>query len=368
MVGRAGRLGFTERGRSIIVAPDFRQEHEAWNEYVITRPEDLQSRFLDADPRGLILRVLATSGQVAGSPKMTAADLVSFLEGSFGAFQQRQRGSAWRWTEQALAGYVAELARHGLILADAEQRYELTPLGRLAGESGIAVESVLRVVDVLRHLPAAMLDDYTLVALTQLTEELDEVYFPLNKKSKRKEPAAWFGALQQRRVHHAVIQALQYNAMGGHQPTLRAKKAAGCFLWMDGRGRQDIERILMQFDRNQAAAGPLNSVVNRTLDMLPTVIRVAEVLHNADLSEREAQLMLRLQIGLPATLVPIAVQLGTGPSRAEYLALHRAGLTTPAAIKSAEPDQLLALLDGDKELRQRLLDAADRLDELEQAA
>jgi helicase len=45
MVGRAGRLGFTERGRSIIVAPDFRQQHEAWNDYVIARPEDLQSRF-----------------------------------------------------------------------------------------------------------------------------------------------------------------------------------------------------------------------------------------------------------------------------------------------------------------------------------
>ena len=34
----------------------------------------------------------------------------------------------------------------------------------------------------------------------------------------------------------------------------------------------------------------------------------------------------------------------------------------------AEPDQLLALLDGDKELRQRLLDAAEQLEELEQAA
>lgn len=332
------------------------------------RPEDLQSRFLDADPRGLILRVLATSGQVAGSPKMTAADLVSFLEGSFGAFQQRQRGGAWRWTEQALAGHVAELARHGLILADAEQRYELTPLGRLAGESGIAVESVLRVVGVVHHLPAAMLDDYTLVALTQLTKELDDVYFPLNKKSKRKEPAAWFGALRQRRVQHAVIHALQYNATGGHEPTLRAKKAAGCFLWMDGRGRQDIERILMQFDRNQAAAGPLNSVVSRTLDILPTVIRIAEVLHDSDLSEHESQLMLRLQIGLPASLVPIAMRLGTDLSRAQYLALGRASLTTSAAIKSADPDQLLALVDGENDLRRRLLEVADQLDELEQAA
>ena len=226
----------------------------------------------------------------------------------------------------------------------------------------------MRIVDVLRRVPPAALDDPTLVALTQLTEELDDMYFPLNKKSKRKEPTAWFGALQQHRVNHVVIQALQCNATLGHQPTLRAKKANGCLLWMAGRARQDIERTLMQFAPTQAAAGQVNSVVNRMLDILPTVIRVAEALHDVDLSERESRLMLRIQLGLPAALVPIAMQLGTDVSRPQYLALHRAGLTTSAAIKGVEPDQLLALLDGEEELRQRVLDAADHLDELDQAA
>ena len=52
------------------------------------------------------------------------------------------------------------------------------------------------------------------------------------------------------------------------------------------------------------------------------------------------------------------------------IALHRAGLTSAAAIKSAEPDRLLAIAiaDGDKELRQRMLDAAAQCDEVEQAA
>ena len=177
-----------------------------------------------------------------------------------------------------------------------------------------------------------------------------------------------FGTLQQHRANPAVIQALQYNATVGHQPTLRAKKATGCLLWMAGRGRQDIERILMQFDRNQAAAGPVNSVVNRMLDILPTVIRVAEVLYDADLSERESRLMLRLQLGIPAELVPIALGLGTDLSRPQYLTLHRAGLTTAAAIASAESDHLLAIVDGDNELRQRVLDVAEQLAELERAA
>jgi helicase len=95
---------------------------------------------------------------------------------------------------------------------------------------------------------------------------------------------------------------------------------------------------------------------------------VAEVLHTADLSERESQLMLRLQLGLPAALVPIASALGTNLNRPQYLALHRAALTTPAALHGADPEQLLTIVDGDKELRQLILDAAERLDELEQAA
>jgi hypothetical protein len=37
-------------------------------------------------------------------------------------------------------------------------------------------------------------------------------------------------------------------------------------------------------------------------------------------------------------LVPLATDLGTELSRAQYLALYRAGLTTPAAIKSTDPD------------------------------
>jgi hypothetical protein len=78
--------------------------------------------------------------------------------------------------------------------------------------------------------------------------------------------------------------------------------------------------------------------------------------------------MLRLQLGIPAVLVPIAMNLGTDLSRAQYLALHRAALTTPAAIKSAEPDALLAIAGGDEELSQRIRNAAVQLADLERAA
>lgn len=39
-----------------------------------------------------------------------------------------------------------------------------------------------------------------------------------------------------------------------------------------------------------------------------------------------------------------------------------------SVLTIAEPDRLLAIADGDKELRQRMLDAAAQFDEVEQAA
>src|SRR5262249_33950395 len=47
LVGRAGRLGFAEKGASYLLALDPRAEHDVWSRYVTATPEDLVSRFLD---------------------------------------------------------------------------------------------------------------------------------------------------------------------------------------------------------------------------------------------------------------------------------------------------------------------------------
>jgi superfamily II DNA/RNA helicase len=99
MIGRAGRLGFNEEGESYIVPPNPPEGH-AWAAYVLGQPEDLYSRFLAAgtDPRSLILRVLASAGEAG----LQREDIVSFLEESFGAFQERARLEGWEWDEDAV--------------------------------------------------------------------------------------------------------------------------------------------------------------------------------------------------------------------------------------------------------------------------
>jgi hypothetical protein len=61
-------------------------------------------------------------------------------------------------------------------------------------------------------------------------------------------------------------------------PTLRAKKAMACLLWMSGRSRQDIEMTLTQHMWETVAAGAVNQVRSRTIDLLPVVISVAEII------------------------------------------------------------------------------------------
>jgi helicase len=134
LVGRAGRLGFSEKGSSYLIATDPRAEHDYWNNYVTKAPEDLFSRFLDVDTdaRSLIIRLLTSLSRL--SPKdITSDDIVEFLEASFGAFLAARTRDGWRWDRDELVKALRDLETHGLI-SNVGGLYLLTDLGRLAGE------------------------------------------------------------------------------------------------------------------------------------------------------------------------------------------------------------------------------------------
>jgi replicative superfamily II helicase len=111
IVGRAGRLGYGERGASYLVATSLHEEHYYWQNYVSAAPEDLVSRFLDADPRTLIIRVLVASGRTG----VTGDEIIDFLECSFAVFQMRAAGTGTGWDRHALERALSDLLQHGMI-------------------------------------------------------------------------------------------------------------------------------------------------------------------------------------------------------------------------------------------------------------
>ena len=110
----------------------------------------------------------------------------------------------------------------------------MTPLGRLAGESAVEVETLIRAIPCLRALRPEQVTDPALIAISQASTELDAVHFPLNKRSRQKEPQHWVRELQGQGVSHTILAALRRNVTEQMQETARAKKAVVCLYYISG--------------------------------------------------------------------------------------------------------------------------------------
>jgi helicase len=345
MVGRAGRLGYTERGESYLICSQGLDEHRAWTGYVRGKPEDIKSVFLSqaSDPRTLVLRTLAALEPGAGG-SVEAHLLVSFLESSFGAFQQQQINPAWSWGEAAISGMLNELIGHQLIeLVDG--RYRLTDLGRFAGEGGVFVDSVVRLVQVLRPLTVAP-NSSTLIAAAQVTREVDEVYFPFNRRGRRTEYQRWPMELAQQQVAWNVQQMMAIGGADNLAGVVRTKKAMACLLYASVTPLARVEQHLMQHQLGDGAAGAVRATASRTRDMIPAVAQVFEFLHpGVAVGEVAERTMTRLELGIPAELAELGGILGGALSRAQYLALLEGGLATTGQFASADTTTLAGRLD-----------------------
>jgi len=362
IIGRAGRLGHAERGTSYLLARDPHQEHDLWSQYVRGVPEDLRSRFLQptTDPRTLIVRVLVAARRVGAVP---ADEIIEFLEASFGAFLQGQRDGQWRWSHADLTAALNDLIQHGLVEPQADGKYQLTPLGRLAGNGVCEVESIVRLVDCLRPLGDDEVTDPALIAAVQTTLELNQVLFPINKRSTQKEPQTWTQELRRQGVPITIIGDLQRNVATQHDSTLRAKKAVSCLLYISGRPMEEIERLMTQFGGGfGGAAGAIRSVAARTCDMLRIAGDIAELLHpNLDLAERVGRLLVRLDLGIEGAAVDLGRHVRGQFSRADYRSLVAAGLISATQLQSSDDSRLTALLVEDRAKLKIIREAIDRM-------
>ena len=359
LCGRAGRLGYSERGTSYLVATSLNEEQHYWRRYVSARPEDLASRFLSADPRTLIIRVLVAAGRTSGG--VSGDEIIEFLEASFGVFQMQHAGRGG-WNRAALERALDDLARHGLIERAEDGRFVLAALGRLSGESAVEVETLLRAVACLRSLHASEVTDPALIAIAQMSVELDGVYFPVNKRSTQKEPRHWGDELYRQGVSQTILGHLQYNVTEAVQATLRAKKAVSCLYYVAGTSMEDIEGAMAQFGGAvDGAAGPIRSVASRTCDVVSVVARAAEILHaGIDLKQRLPRLLLRLELGIRGPAVDLARYTERRLDRADYQRLCDARVTEREALAGADDDTLLPLLGNDAGKVRVVRDALER--------
>lgn len=318
MAGRAGRVGYNERGRSIIYADNAMQRRELFARYVKGVPEALKSSF---DPNATETWVLKLLAQVPG---ILRTDLIHSLANTYGGYLANIAHPGWKADmERKLVGILDEMIR--LELAEEERGYvKLTLLGRACGRSPLSFPSSLRLVSLLKSHSAGLTAEGFLV-LTQVLEEADAIYCPLMKRGQLE--SKWPNEIS-RRYGPALGRLLQRHAADTWAYYARSKKAAVLWSWIRGVPMDQIEREYTSNAFTGAiAAGHVRGFADAARFYLSSAYQIATiVLMDKAPSETEMQNLIRqLELGISEEALPL-LEVPVNLQRGEYLALVSAGV------------------------------------------
>ena len=178
MAGRAGRLGYNEIGKAIVLADTPVERAQLFQKYVLGTPEEVTSSF---QQRNLPTWTLRLMSQVHGVP----GDQISgLLVNTFGGYTASSANPQWiKFVEAEVSALVTRLLQAGL----AEQEGDLihlTLLGRACGSSSLSFESSLRLIELMRQLNAGQADPLQVLGIVQVLSEMDAIYTPVMKRGQ----------------------------------------------------------------------------------------------------------------------------------------------------------------------------------------
>lgn len=328
MAGRAGRLGFNEEGRAIILANNEYEREQLFQKYVRGQLEPLQSSFNPQEIETWVLRLVAQVGQI---PRQDVSRLLANTYGGFIAVKQHPE-----WQEQMrerLDTFIQEMIRLGIVEEEGGT-IRLTLLGQVCGKSSLTFPSVVRLINLLRSVQDMNITAEGLVALVQGLPELDRIYTPLMKSKTKAGPkivqseTGWpRDAVQQ--YGHEIVAGLQRNADSFFAYYARCKRGLILWDWMQGMPLEIIEQRYTVSPFYAVEYGNIRSIADATLFHLRAANQIATVIL-IDKGPNEAQVELlfkQLEVGIPADaleLLAIPGQL----TRGEYMALYNAGVKT----------------------------------------
>ncbi len=333
MAGRAGRLGFNERGRSIILADEGVSPDFLFQKYVLSEPEPLRSSFSPGDVETWILRLLS---QVDAVP---IADVAKLLVGTYGGYLASRADPGWH---DEMQKRLEELLREMLnlkLLEEARGMVSLTLLGKVCGRSSLSFASTLRLLEMLR-VTATPVTTETLLVLVQALPECDATYTPLMKRGVSeerwpREVSATYGANAARALQAHTADVSTYRA--------RCKRAMIIHNWIRGTPIEQVEANATTNPYQGAiTAGYVRGFADAARFHLRSAFDIASIALVVDAPSAEAieEMLCRLEFGIPPSVVPMARERNLGLQRGELLALLRAGVDSLEKLKALSPTDL----------------------------
>lgn len=329
MAGRAGRLGYENEGKAVLLASTRFEQNALFRRYVHGRPEPITSSFDPHDPGTWVVRLLA---QVREVPREAVVDLVA---NTYGGYLATLRDPLWRQQMTArLEHLLGRMIADGLI----EERggfVSLTILGRACGESPLTLESALQAVELIRRLDPQAVTLESLLVLVEALPERDQDYTP---QSRQGEPGRQQDAGH--RFGWDVTRMLRHRATSDRQFYARCKRALIIADWLDGVAVGDIEGRYSPNTFVRVGHGDIRGYADGSRFLLESILRIsAIVLERAEDPDSVATLLKRLDLGVPVEVLELT-ELPIALSRGELLGLWRAGLHSLAQIAGTPIEDL----------------------------
>ncbi len=219
MAGRAGRMGFNEIGKAIILADTPMERAQLFQRYVLGVPEDVKSSFQQHDLPTWTLRLLS---QVRG---VRADEIPGLLVNTFGGYSASRANPQWiAMVEQDVTALVDRLLQARMAEREGDLIH-LTLLGRACGASSLSFESSLRLVELMGRLNVVQTPPGHMLAIVQVLDELDAIYTPVMKKGQSESVRA--GEVAQR-FGHQMPQVLQKDIVAARSSTGLVASALRC--------------------------------------------------------------------------------------------------------------------------------------------
>jgi helicase len=337
MIGRAGRLGFSEIGKSIVLAETPIERRNLFRKYVLGLPEAARSSFADDELPTWILRLLS---QVRRVP---ARDVITLLLNTFGGYLLSRRDPHWQARVQPrLEQLLTRMATLDLAERDGEF-ISLTLLGKACGRSSLSFDSALRLVELLKLHTLDRLSAIDLVPIVLTLAEADASYIPVMKRGQAESARVSDVA---RRYGGDAARLLQRFAGENVVYWGRCKKAAIVWDWIHGDSVGDIEkRYSPNPFQGNVSYGDIIRAAELTRFNLRSAHQIISILlvENQNLLEDLDKLLLQLEFGCPDDALNL-LKLPIPLTRGELLALRGAGLISVDAVRNSTSERLTLVL------------------------
>jgi len=329
MAGRAGRLGFNEIGKAIILADTPMERAQLFQRYVLGVPEDVKSSFHQSDLPTWTLRLLS---QVRG---VRAAEISGLLVNTFGGYSASRANPQWiSMVEQEIVVLVDRLLRAELAEREGDLIH-LTLLGRACGASSLSFESSLRLVEMMGRLDADRTPPHHVLALVQVLDEMDSVYTPVMKRGQSE--SVRVGDVAQR-YGPSMTQTLQRYCGDQFEYLARCKRAALLHDWIEGTTVDVLEKRYSTTPFGGAISyGNIIGIAEATRFHLRSAHQILSALlpNQPEFLNGLDEILQRLEFGLPPAALPLA-KLAVRLTRGQCLTLLAAGIHNPEELSALD--------------------------------